>query len=460
MGSDHPAIDDRVRHRPVGRRLLLIVWIGLGVVVWNGVFDLLMTRGVKEYLYRQAAHELGRGERVTMREIMDETMTDAAVKASIWAVLVAGAGILTVIAVHPLIYDWNGESKPAALKPRVLLDDETLRDGLQSPSVTAPSIEQKLKILHLMEDLGIDTADIGLPGAGAHVVRDVERLAREIAGGMRIQANCAARTVIGDIEPIAEISQKVGLSIECCAFIGSSPIRQYAEGWTRGRSAAQNGRSDPVCGRPGTAGDVRHRGYDPRRSRHAAPAVLDRHPCRARHALCVSDTVGHATPTGAAAVVRFIAGVARECGSDAGIDWHGHRDRDLAIMNTIAAIDAGATRVHGTALGIGERVGNTPMDLLLVNLVLMGYLERDLTRLGRVHGGRRRVVRSGDAAELSGARLAMPFERRPASTPRRSSRPSGKRTRSSPTRCIRPFPRAWSAASRRSRSVPCRAART
>jgi hypothetical protein len=97
MGSDHPAIDDRVKPRPVRRRVLLIVWIGIGVVVWNGVFDLLMTRGVKEYLYRQAAHELGRGERVAMREIMNETMADAAVKASIWAVLVAGAGILTVI---------------------------------------------------------------------------------------------------------------------------------------------------------------------------------------------------------------------------------------------------------------------------------------------------------------------------------------------------------------------------
>ncbi|MGH9313773.1 MAG: hypothetical protein ACRD1S_11330 [Vicinamibacterales bacterium] len=79
------------------RRALLALWIVVGVVVWNGVFDVLMTRGVKEYLYRQAAHELGRGERFTMREIMDQTIADAAVKASIWAGLVAGAGVLTVI---------------------------------------------------------------------------------------------------------------------------------------------------------------------------------------------------------------------------------------------------------------------------------------------------------------------------------------------------------------------------
>ena len=98
--------------------------------------------------------------------------------------------------------------------------------------------------------------------------------------------------------------------------------------------------------------------------------------------VCVSDTVGHATPHGAAAVVKFIGSVVAECGGGVGIDWHGHRDRDLAIMNTLAALDAGATRLHGTAIGIGERVGNTPMELLLVNLVLMGYLERDLSALG------------------------------------------------------------------------------
>ena len=132
---------------------------------------------------------------------------------------------------HPLIHDWNR----TADRPRrsVMLDDETLRDGLQSPSVKCPTIEQKIEILHLIDRLGIDTADIGLPGAGPHVVRDVERLAREIVSQkLGVTANCAARTVIADIKPVAEISQRAGLAIECCAFIGSSPVRQYAEGWT------------------------------------------------------------------------------------------------------------------------------------------------------------------------------------------------------------------------------------
>src|SRR3954466_354334 len=132
--------------------------------------------------------------------------------------------------IHPLIHDWNRASDQG---PRaVMLDDETLRDGLQSPSVRCPTIEQKLHILHLIDRLGIDTADIGLPGAGPHVAADAERLAREIVSQkLAVQANCAARTVIADIRPVVEISQRTGLAIECCTFIGSSPIRHYAEGW-------------------------------------------------------------------------------------------------------------------------------------------------------------------------------------------------------------------------------------
>jgi 2-isopropylmalate synthase len=97
--------------------------------------------------------------------------------------------------------------------------------------------------------------------------------------------------------------------------------------------------------------------------------------------ICIADTVGHATPAGARAVVKFVQTIVDECGGGIGIDWHGHRDRDLAIENSLAAMDAGATRLHGAGIGIGERVGNTPMDALLVNLVLMGRRTADLTRL-------------------------------------------------------------------------------
>jgi 2-isopropylmalate synthase len=263
----------------------------------------------------------------------------------------------------------------------VLLDDETLRDGLQSPSVRTPSIDEKLQILHLIDRLGIDTADIGLPGAGPHVVRDVERLAREIVDArLRVRANCAARTVIADIQPVVDISQRVGLPIECCTFIGSSPLRQYAEGWGIDRLLALTEEAIGFAVREGLP--VMYVTEDTTR---ADPETLRRLYSTAIRAgasrVCISDTVGHATPAGATAVTRFIGQVVDECGGNVGIDWHGHRDRDFAVANSIAALDAGATRVHGAAIGIGERVGNTPMDMLLVNLVLMGYIERDLGAL-------------------------------------------------------------------------------
>ncbi len=280
---------------------------------------------------------------------------------------------------HPLIHDWNATAgtKP----PVVLLDDETLRDGLQSPSVRCPTIEEKLRILHLIDSLGIDTADLGLPGAGPHVVEDVERLAREIADQkMKVAANCAARTLVADIKPIAEISQRVGIPIECGAFIGSSPLRQYVEGW--GIDQLQRLTEEAITFAVREGIPVLYVTEDTTR---ADPDTLRKLYTTAIRAgasrVCVADTVGHATPEGAAAVVRFVATIVEECGGNVGIDWHGHRDRDFAVINSLAALSAGATRLHGTAIGIGERVGNTPMDMLLVNLVLMGYIDRDLTPL-------------------------------------------------------------------------------
>jgi 2-isopropylmalate synthase len=282
---------------------------------------------------------------------------------------------------HPLIYDWNTLDATAAPAAPVQLDDETLRDGLQSPSVRTPTIDEKIRILHLTDALGIDTTDIGLPGAGPHVVRDVERLAREIVSArLHVKANCAARTMIADIEPIVDIAQRTGLEIECCAFIGSSPLRLYAEDWpfdkllrlTEEAVAFAVGEGLPVM-------------YVTEDTTRADPDSLRRLYTTAIRAgarrVCIADTVGHATPSGARAVVRFVQSIVDECGGGIGIDWHGHRDRDLAIANSLAAMEAGATRLHGAALGIGERVGNTPMDILLVNLVLMGRRTADLTRL-------------------------------------------------------------------------------
>jgi isopropylmalate/homocitrate/citramalate synthase len=286
------------------------------------------------------------------------------------------------IAPHPLIYDWNHDAVAAGpSRPVAMLDDETLRDGLQSPSVRTPTIEEKIDILHHMDALGIDTADIGLPGAGPKVARDVERLARAIGdGGLKIRANCAARTMVADIAPIADIQQRTGIPIEVGAFIGSSPIRQYAEGWSLDFLQKCTEEALGFAAKEGLT--VMYVTEDTTR---ADPASLRRLFTTAIRAgakrLCVADTVGHATPNGAKAVVRFVKSVIDELGVDVGIDWHGHRDRGFGVASSIAALEAGATRLHGAALGIGERCGNTPIDLLMVNLVMMGYRDNDLSAL-------------------------------------------------------------------------------
>lgn len=286
---------------------------------------------------------------------------------------------------HELIFDWNaqpGTFDYAAVRG-VELNDETLRDGLQSPSVTDPTIAQKIELLHLMAELGIAALDIGLPGAGPRAVADVEALAREIAEQkLPIQPNCAARTVRADIEPVAAASQKVGIAIEAACFIGSSSIRQYAEGWTLERMLRAT--EDAVSFAVGEGLPVMYVTEDTTR---AAPETLRQLytaaiRCGARR-ICLADTVGHATPDGVRQLVRFIRReVVEPSGEEILIDWHGHRDRGLAIANALAAIEEGVHRVHGTALGIGERCGNTEMDLLLVNLKLLGMHDHDLSRLG------------------------------------------------------------------------------
>ena len=281
-----------------------------------------------------------------------------------------------------LIFDWNkGGIVDLKGVVHVEFDDETLRDGLQSPSVTDPTIDQKIKILHLMEELGIHAANIGLPGAGPRAYNDTLELAREIARcKMKIQPNCAARTVIADIDPVIDISQKTGIPIEVATFIGSSPIRQYVEGWT----------IDTV--QKLTEKAIKHVVAHGLPSMYVTEDTTRSHPediealyttaidCGAKRVV-IADTVGHTTRTGATNIVRFVKDVIENTGEDVKIDWHGHNDRGFALASTIAAIRAGADRVHGTALGIGERCGNAPMDILLVNLKLWGIVCNDLCKL-------------------------------------------------------------------------------
>jgi 2-isopropylmalate synthase len=284
---------------------------------------------------------------------------------------------------HELIHDWNMYSGPEIpLGRRVMLNDETLRDGLQNPSVRDPSIGEKIEILHLMEALGIDEVNIGLPAAGPRAFADTEALASEIISSrMKIRPNIGGRTHKQDIQSMIDICQRVGQPIEAAMFLGSSPIRRLAEDWTvehLQRTTEQAVTFAVSAGLP-----VMYVTEDTMRTDPSTVVALYSTAirCGAR-SIVLCDTVGHATPRGAYNLVKFaIEEVVKPSGEKIRVDWHGHNDRGLAVANSMAALAAGADQVHAVALALGERVGNTPMEVMLVNLRLLGLIDRDLCRL-------------------------------------------------------------------------------
>jgi 2-isopropylmalate synthase len=287
---------------------------------------------------------------------------------------------------NDLIYDWNGHAEPEIPRDRrVMLNDETLRDGLQNPSVRDPTIGEKIEILHLMESLGIDLVNIGLPGAGPRAFADTETLAREIVNSrVKIRANMGGRTHPHDIQAMIDICERVGQPIEAAMFLGSSPIRRLVEDWTVDhlkRTTEESVRLATKAGLP-----VMYVTEDTIRTDPSTVIALYSTAIRAgARAIVLCDTVGHATPRGAYNLVKFaIEEIVKPSGEKIRVDWHGHNDRGLAVANSLGAIAAGADQVHACALALGERVGNTPMEVMLVNLRLLGVINfegRDLSRL-------------------------------------------------------------------------------
>ena len=283
---------------------------------------------------------------------------------------------------NEIIYDWN--TRGDALSPplrAVELFDETLRDGIQCPSITDPDIDSKLRILRLLDSVGIHTADIGLPGAGQRAVDDVQRLVECIRDeNLSIRPAAAGRTHPNDIKPIIEISERTGVPVEVYAFLGSSPIRMLTEGWSEDKLEQLTRDATRMSKKAGlpfvfvTEDTVRS---NPQTLARLFRAAIE----EGADALCLCDTVGHATPNGVFNLIYFAKNLIRSMGADVRLEWHGHADRGFALVNAMYAIEAGADRVHGTILGIGERVGNTPLDLLLVNLKLMNIIDTDLTKL-------------------------------------------------------------------------------
>lgn len=283
-----------------------------------------------------------------------------------------------------LVYDWNAAGGDLAkpLTHRVMVLDETLRDGLQSPSVIDPPLKAKKELLRRMDAIGVDVADLGLPGASARVARHVAELCATLRDeGLSVRAACAARTLASDIEPIISVSRETGVIVEILTFLGASPIRAYAEGWTLGQMrklAADAVKMGTDAGLP-----VAFVTEDTLRAHPAVLSELYRAALgEGATRIIICDTVGHATPDGVRANVEWHRELLDKLGrGDVGLDFHGHDDRWLGTINTLAAARAGCDRLHATALGIGERVGNTGLDVLLVNMNLLGWRETDLLAL-------------------------------------------------------------------------------
>lgn len=281
---------------------------------------------------------------------------------------------------HDLTYDWNAHDN-FSFKKNVEICDETLRDGLQSPSIKDPNINEKYELLLLMSELGITIADIGLPAAGPRAYEDVLKLA-QFANEQRlsIKLSCAARTILKDIKPIAEIQHKVGIPITVYCFLGTSPVRQLVEDWdiNKLRTTSQEAIEFAIKENLNVAFVTE----DTTRSSPKTLEVLLKHAIElgaSRLVLC--DTVGHVTPNGIKALIAFTKKLINDSKAQVFIDWHGHNDRGLGVSNALFAAEYGCERIHGTALGIGERVGNTAIDQLLVNLKLLGSYAHALDSL-------------------------------------------------------------------------------
>ena len=286
-----------------------------------------------------------------------------------------------------LIYDWNATSPQVAAfgKPvfgKVDVDDETLRDGLQSPSIREPSLDEKIAILEAMVAVGIRRGDLGLPMSAQ--IDDIRGLLRHIVEArLPFRPGLAVRTVESDIAHVADLQQEFGIPVTAEAFLGCSRIRRFVEGWDdafvreRCQRAVRFAREHGVRIMFVTEDTTRAHPDDIREIYGLAIA-------EGADEVCIADTVGHAMPWGAAAVVEAVRAVVSESGrDDVLVHWHGHSDRGMAIVNALAAASAGADVLHATGLGIGERAGNTPMDLLLVNLQLLGVWGHDLHELSR-----------------------------------------------------------------------------
>jgi 2-isopropylmalate synthase len=261
----------------------------------------------------------------------------------------------------------------------VALLDDTLRDGLQSTAVRQPTLDERSELLGAMRRAGIDAVNLGLPAVSPVAANAIVRLAKE-AAALGLEVVCAGRTLEADMRAIVDVAERSGSVLEGHAFVGASAIRAKVEGWELGVLQARTAAAIDTLVRAGlraafvTEDTTRSH---PDALRALFTTALDAGATR----LCLCDTVGYATPAGVRRLVGFTRAFLAERRQHVALDWHGHADRGLALANALAALGAGVDRVHGTVLGVGERAGNTSIELFALNLSLDGAWPEDLTPL-------------------------------------------------------------------------------
>jgi 2-isopropylmalate synthase len=259
--------------------------------------------------------------------------------------------------------------------------DETLRDGLQAPYVRGLTLEQKLTMVDHMVRSGVRSADLGFPGSSPAALAECAAIAKSVAAsGYPLVQGYAGRTHGSDIRAICELAQAASVPVEAYIFIGVSPIRQYVEQWDPGLIQQKVRKSVSQCRRDGVefvlvledavrcTPEVLRRVYDV-----AVDSGIRR--------VTLCDTVGAALPNGTESLIAWSNSYFDYREHQVGLEWHGHNDRGLALINSLTALALGCERVHGTILGIGERAGNASLDQLMVNAHLDEHARYDLTAL-------------------------------------------------------------------------------
>jgi 2-isopropylmalate synthase len=277
-----------------------------------------------------------------------------------------------------LIYDWN--PPPSGTPKPIQICDETLRDGLQGGVRRTPILPEKLALLAYSDALGLAEAVVGFPAQEISYQDALSICQGAQQQSLKLSLGLLGRMVDTDVQAIHRIQQASGHPVVAWLFVGCSPIRRYVE--TRNidelEQLTRSGiRLAKQLGLPVNYGTEDTARAEPEVVERLFRAAIE----EGAETVTICDTVGHLTPPGTQRLVAHFRQFLDQQNLKARLDFHGHNDRGLGVANALAAVAAGIDRIHCTALGVGERSGNTPLDQFLVNLKMQGQWPKDLTPL-------------------------------------------------------------------------------